>query len=258
MNLLRRVDHAFDMTKSEGFEAEADFSASRTTERQLAISLRRIASQIGHLVMGTHDGTLDSAFRLAGMLAQYAETIGPWAVASIQRMHAEVAARDRKQWRIASARIGKELRREIETAPTGTVMRHLLAEQVGLIKSIPLEAANRVHELTVQNIIGGQRSGNMLDEIMRQGDVSRSKATLIARTETARTASLLTQVRAEHVGSPGYTWRSVMDSRTRPSHRRLNKTFHKWDEPPECDPGVKAHAGQVFNCRCWAQPVLPD
>jgi SPP1 gp7 family putative phage head morphogenesis protein len=105
--------------------------------------------------------------------------------------------------------------------------------------------------------------------------VTRSRAELIARTETGRAASALTQARAEYIGSPGYLWRNANDYKVRPeigikhfaklntlakgSHRKLEGTFHRWDDPPIAGVnGERAHPGSIYNCRCWAEPVLPQ
>ena len=101
------------------------------------------------------------------------------------------------------------LRKEIRTAPTGAAMQRLLAEQVTLIKSISLDAAKRVHELTLQGIEDGTRSNEIAKEIMRSEEVSENRAKLIARTEVSRTAATLTEVRAKSVGSDGYIWRTI-------------------------------------------------
>ena len=53
-------------------------------------------------------------------------------------------------------------------------------------------------------------------------------------------------------------WRTVGDNRVRETHRELNGQSFRWDEPPECDPGHHALPGGIWNCRCWAEPVIPD
>jgi len=92
---------------------------------------------------------------------------------------------------------------------------------------------------------------------MESGDVARSRALLIARTEVTRTATTLTQARAEHIGSEGYIWRTAGDGDVRPSHRAMNGKFVRWDSPPTLD-NLTGHAGCVPNCRCYAEPVIPD
>lgn len=191
------------------------------------------------------------------MLAKYAEALDAWAIHTASAMLAEVEARDRKAWFSAAAEMSSALRREIRTAPTGETMRALLAEQVTLIKSIPLEAAQRVHELTLRSLEDSSRSSEIAAEIMRSGEVAESRATLIARTETARAASVLTQARAQHIGSEGYIWRTANDSDVRHSHKEMNGKFVRWDNPPTLSDGTTTHAGQIYNCRCYPEPVLP-
>lgn len=94
--------------------------------------------------------------------------------------------------------------------------------------------------------------------ILASGEVSKSHATLIARTETARVSSLLTQARAEHIGSEGYIWRTAHDADVRELHVELEGKFIYWNAPPVAgSSGERAHAGQIYNCRCWAEVILP-
>lgn len=172
-------------------------------------------------------------------------------------MVAEVAQRDERSWFRVANQMGESLRKEIATAPIGNVIRERQAEQVRLITSLPLEAAERVQHMTREGIIKGWRADQIADEIMRTGDVTRSRAILIARTETGRTSTLLTQARAEHVGSDGYFWRTADDSDVRPSHKAMAGKFVAWNAPPTLD-GLTGHAGAIPNCRCFPEPSLPD
>jgi len=126
----------------------------------------------------------------------------------------------------------------------------LLAEQVTLIQSIPIEAAQRVHRLTLAGLEDSTRFQEIAKEIKNSTGVAESRAVLIARTEVARTSTTLTQARAEHIGSEGYFWETAGDSTTRKSHREMQGKFVKWSDPPTLD-GLKGHAGCTPNCRCW-------
>lgn len=191
-------------------------------------------------------------------MEKYAEALTPWALRTASAMVAEVEIRDRNAWMQAAAEMSEALRQEIRTAPTGALMNDLLAEQVTLIKSIPLEAAKRVHELTLQGLEDGSRGEEIAKEIMRSGGVAVSRANLIARTETARTASVLTQARAMHIGSTHYVWRTSGDSDVRHSHKEMNGKVIPWDQPPTLSDGTTTHAGQIYNCRCYPEPILPE
>jgi SPP1 gp7 family putative phage head morphogenesis protein len=151
------------------------------------------------------------------------------------------------------------VRAEIRRAsPVGKLLQRLQAEQVDLITSIPRDAAKRVHDLTLKNLESSGRTSDIAKEIMRQGEVSKSKATLIARTEVARASSLLTEARAKTIGSEGYIWRTSLDQDVRKSHKKMEGKFVRWDKPPTLIDGTTTHAGQIYNCRCYPEPVIPD
>lgn len=192
------------------------------------------------------------------MLAKYAEALEPWATQAATQMLTDVNHRDVQAWREMAKELSVELRREIQSAPTGELFKALLNEQVSLIKSLPLEAAQRVHELTIKGLEDSTRSREIAKEIMRSGEVTESRATLIARTEVARSASSLTQARAAHVGSEGYIWRTSGDGDVRHSHKEMNGKYVRWDSPPTLSDGTTTHAGQIYNCRCYPEPVLPE
>jgi SPP1 gp7 family putative phage head morphogenesis protein len=236
---------------------ERSFVQARKVERYYGSQLRKIARHIGEIVSGSPPSDLMQAAALRERLRKYAELITPWGRSVAERMLADVSRRDRDAWRSRVTEMGQLLRREIDTAPTGMAMRRLLQEQVALITSLPTEAGERVHRLTVEGLADGGRAAQVAEEIMRIGQVTRSRANLIARTEVGRAATTLTQTRAEHVGSTGYIWRTAGDSDVRESHRRMAGRFVAWDDAPVLD-GLKGHAGALPNCRCYCEPVIPE
>lgn len=175
-------------------------------------------------------------------------------------MLADVERVDRLQWSMLSRGMSAELQREIASAPTGEILKRRLIEQVTLIKSIPLEAAQRVHDLTLLGLETAGRGEAIREAILASGDVAKSRAILIARTETARTASLLTQARAEHIGATQYVWRTSGDSDVRSDHKALNGKVFSWAAPPIADQrsGARANPGCIYNCRCWPEPIIPE
>lgn len=138
-------------------------------------------------------------------LRRYSEILRPWAETAGRRMVDDVATRDRQAWATLAQELGRGLRQEIATAPTGAVLQEAMARQVRYITSLPLDPAQRVRKLTLQGIAEGTRAADVAREIARSGEVSKGRAMLIARTEVSRTASLLTQARAQHIGSTAYT-----------------------------------------------------
>ena len=172
----------------------------------------------------------------------------------------EVKQRDEVMWKTVGAEMSMELRRELQSAPTGETVRRLMAEQVTLIRSIPLEAAQRVHDLTLKGLEDSTRAKEIAAEIGRSGEVAASRAMLIARTEVARTASNLTEARAQNIGSTHYIWRTSSDSTVREDHKKLNGKVFAWTDPPVADErsGARANPGCIYNCRCFAEPIIPE
>lgn len=235
------------------------FIRAKKLEDEYAKRLRGIARIIDHIVRGFDVTDLAGIAAAQEALNRYAATLTPWAQAVGRRMVTEVAARDERSWFRIAAQMGRALRKEIETAPTGRVMQERIAEQVTLITSLPRESAQRVHRLATEARIQGTRPEALAREILRTGEVSRSRATLIARTETSRTATELTRARALHVGSTHFIWHTVHDRDVRASHQKLDGKTFRWDDPPISDPPDKRSLpGGIYNCRCFAQPIIPD
>jgi SPP1 gp7 family putative phage head morphogenesis protein len=225
--------------------------------------LRRVARAIADIVRGlfptgTEAVDFDAARRIEEALEGYSSLIGPWAESVGRRMLEEVSRRDAGVWSELGRELGIGLRREIESAPTGALFQEALAQQVHLIQSVPLEAATRIHSLATEALMTGRRAKEIAEEIMNTGQVSRSRADTIARTETSRAASTLQAIRAQHVGSPGFIWRSAGDRDVRPLHRRYNGQFYYWNNPPLLDDGRPGLPGTIWNCRCMGEPVLSD
>lgn len=66
-------------------------------------------------------------------------------------------------------------------------------------------------------------------------------------------AGLVNELRQRGLGIESYVWRSRDDGKVRSSHARFDDQRFNWDDPPE-----GGHPGQDFNCRCRAEPALPD
>ncbi|WP_241510328.1 phage minor head protein [Burkholderia seminalis] len=206
-------------------------------------------------------GDLETIPTIEHLLRRYAEALGPWAEVTAARMLDDLNRRDEQAWMQQAADMSHALRDELRRAPTGETMRALMAEQVGLIKSIPLEAAERVHRLTIEALEDSTRAAAISKEIQRSGEVAKSRADLIARTEVSRAATSLTEARALAVGSTHYIWRTSGDSDVRAGHRAMEGKVCAWNDPPEVDENgrvMRFHPGQIWNCRCWAEPIISE
>jgi SPP1 gp7 family putative phage head morphogenesis protein len=234
---------------------------ARKLEARYAAELRKIARQVGLIINGwaPTDGEFDLSQvpALKRALERYSEAITPWAKSTAGRMLQEIAIKDRRAWAEHARAMSRAMRTEIREAPTGHVLRTMLDAEVNNITSLPIEAGQRVYDLSLKGLETSGRASHIAREIMRSGDVAIGKANMLARTAVSTTSSSLVEARARYVGSTGYIWRTAKDSDVRPSHARMEGQFVPWDQPPTLD-GYTAHAGRFANCRCDPEPVLPD
>ena len=236
-------------------------------ERRYAKMLRMLARHVSDIIMGHDAETVHDVFRLGETLQQYEAAIGSWAKSVAARMVAEVNARDKLAWRKATNSMSREMAAVAHSEPTDTLMRDLLARQVALIKSIPGEAAlkaqelARIHEITTSAVVEGQRPEYLVDKVREIATWTGNRPALIARTEVARTQTVLTEVRARRIGSTHYVWQTARDYSVRPAHKALEGTVHSWDDPPVAEYNkerTRHHPGCFPNCRCVAVPVIAD
>lgn len=228
---------------------------ARRAEGQYAAQLRKIARHIGEIIKGFDLNDHGDTTILSAALRRYAEMLTPWARSAARQMVAEVAARSNKQWRKIGSEMGQSFSDVLDGPDIGARFRQLQDEQVAYITSLPRDAAERIQSLVTQGVVEGKRFTEIVPEIRRGGEVSVSRANLIARTETGRVVSNVTQARAESVGSTQFIWRTMGDAQVRPSHRAVNGKVFDWNLPPTLD-GLTGNPGTVPNCRCYAEPIL--
>lgn len=127
-----------------------------------------------------------------------------------------------------------------------------------MIKSIPdrmMEILNHKYTSTLMEEVakGTLPRGSFRKMLAEHGH---KQAGVIARTETAKLQTTITETRALDIGAITYTWVSSHDKRTRPSHREMDGVIVFWrpdSEKPLLD-GMRGNAGEFPNCRCDAQP----
>lgn len=125
-------------------------------------------------------------------------------------------------------------------------------ENVSLIRSIPEEYFKKIESIVFTGTTQGSAAGSMIQQIQKTGKTTTNRAKLIARDQSSKLNSALTQQRSQNLGVEEYIWRTAGDERVRDSHRSKNGKVFRWDDPPK-DTG---HPGQDIQCRCVAQPII--
>ncbi len=102
----------------------------------------------------------------------------------------------------------------------------------------------------------GRHVESMAKDIKRQlGDVTSSRAELIARDQILTLHSKITHHRQKAAGIDEYVWTTSNDERVRDEHEELEGETFSWDEGGDPEEG---HPGEAVNCRCVAFPVLDE
>jgi SPP1 gp7 family putative phage head morphogenesis protein len=237
------------------------FSQSRAIENEFARALKKIARASGGIVESHVDGDkIIDGPAMKKALAEYSRLLTPWAKNQSKKLLGSTLKRinSDKAYRDYTNKMGKQLSKELFESETGLVALALVNEQVNLIKSIPIEAGERAQKLALESLSGSRRADEIASELMKTTEVTESRAKLIARTETARSNTALNLARATSVGSTQYVWRTAGDQDVRDSHKKMNGKVFDWDDPPTLNDGTTGHPGTFPNCRCYAEPILPE
>lgn len=232
-------------------------------ERKYFNSMKLVAQEIEKILKSTlTSATKAKGIKAISLLKKYSKELTRWSNKTVATMFYNVDKDNKKKWDKLSAKMSQELKKELSRPPEKIWMQKYMDDNVGFIKSMPIDAAKRVHKLIKENQYVGLRSTDLIDEIMRIGGMSENKAKMIARTETSRYSTALTQMRSESIGADWYIWKAVGDFRTRKGHKRMDGVVVSWNDPPSPEKlvGEKAygeyHAGETFNCRCYPEVVL--
>lgn len=148
--------------------------------------------------------------------------------------------------------VGVNLQSIVQNEDLEDILVATTRENVSLIRSIPEEYFKKIESIVFTGTTQGNTAGSMIQQIQKTGKVTTNRAKLIARDQSSKLNSALTQQRSQNLGVEEYIWRTAGDERVRDSHRSKNGKVFRWDDPPK-DTG---HPGQDIQCRCVAQPII--
>lgn len=178
----------------------------------------------------------------------------PDVITSVVRAFTNEAEEVHRQRFFASLRnaFGIDLADIIEEEGLGETLLEAVNDNVNLITSVAEEYLDNIEQAVFQNLAGGGDGTPLLDVIRNVGDVSESRARLIARDQNSKLNASLTQARQEALGVEEYRWITSRDDRVRETHRDNNGKIFKWSQRPR----ETGHPGEDIQCRCIAQPII--
>lgn len=132
------------------------------------------------------------------------------------------------------------------------VITHFREENVNLMVRAGRSYADDVMKVMSAPDAWGMRVEELAARIAERGDVSESRAELIARDQTLKMNGQVNRCRQQGAGVEKYIWSTSLDERVREEHRALEGQTFAWNAPPSV-----GHPGEDIQCRCVPLPVLP-
>ena len=235
----------------------ATFNHEKTYRARVWRYYRQVARNIQAIInMNLNaDGTIRDFGILQNQLNEYAKALPAPTTALWSKIignQAVLLARDFKK--VSGLRIDTQSPQMI------ALVNKLVQEKVDVIKTLPGNAALEAQKLSSQIALEtGARHETLVAKIqgMTPG-YPEYAARRIARTEVARTQSTLVQAQAQSVGIDQYVWHTAEDESVRASHQAMEGKICSFSNPPEVEPGKYYSPGNIWNCRCYAAPLIPD
>ena len=142
------------------------------------------------------------------------------------------------------------------------IMKNIIKHNYTMIKSIPQQMNKILEYKTVNDLIDEVANGKLPRGAFKKelDNHGIKNAKLIARTETAKLQSAITETRATEIGSVVYEWIASHDKRTRPSHKEMDGVIVFWrpDAQKPLRDNMRGNAGEFPNCRCYPAPILDE
>ena len=178
----------------------------------------------------------------------------PQTEAAFNRMHKEVMkARNRSP--DATARLQSDLAKRIHDRLTvpgidrglDGVVAMKRSDNVQLIKSVQVDMLDDLRQVLEET--EGLSIPDIENALLARGNVPLSRVNLIARDQTLKLNSGITQHRCQAAGLNRYTWSTSQDERVRPMHADLEGQVFSWDSPPVTnDQGDRNSPGEDYQC----------
>lgn len=171
-----------------------------------------------------------------------------------------------RTWREAVKRSGKSRKiysSILQELKNNDIFNNLIEQSAYQIKTLPLSIADRVVKRVAKLSLEGKRPESVAQSIAKYfPEATHASAQLIARTQIAKTYAAITETRAQNMGIRAYVWHTVGGPKVRDSHRHMNDVVVLYSDPPAPEEliGKKSaghyHAGGIYNCRCYMEPLL--
>lgn len=235
-------------------------SAIRPAENRYVSALRGVTKAIAREYMKRLEPYLDQVARADSGRADVATLLNQLNVIGVEVQIAIPRTVGPLFDRMAGAVAKGNARSQAEllgVKPSNTGVGDAIAKareaNIALVDKAHGEYANQIRDILNDPENFGLRVEELKDMLLERGDVSESRAELIARDQTLKLNGAISATRQQAAGVEQYVWSTSLDDRVREEHAELEGQTFSWDSPPE--PG---HPGEDIQCRCVAIPVVAE
>lgn len=267
MNPKRPQFKGLVLRVSAGAEARYAARVAKLVDRMIATTEREVVrlfeSRVAIASHVTTDASISSQARiLTNSLMQRFEVM----FAKYARPYAETMVDDadrsselgvKRSLRAASDKI--KLKGNITNGVTRDVARASIAENVGLIKSIPQKYLTSVQGAVMRSITTGNGLQDLQPFLEKQKGQTKRSAKNMALDQTRKAYNSLNKARMEKLGVQSFEWiHTGGGQKPRPQHVEMSGEIYSFAELPIIDnaTGERGIPGQLPNCRCVMRPVV--
>ncbi len=163
-----------------------------------------------------------------------------------------------KEWkRAVKATLGIDIREDYYLGDFYTEkLKKWVSANIDLIKTIPENSLEKMKDLIYDGFTYGKTTTRIVKELQQVYCISRKRAELIARDQTAKLNGQIQKAQQMDAGIQEYIWSTCGDNRVRKSHKELEGKKFRWDDPPKNSDGRRCHPGEDYQCRCIGRPVF--
>lgn len=134
----------------------------------------------------------------------------------------------------------------------GNMLQGIIAENTGLISTIPRQSMSKVRTIVMQGVTNGRDMSFIADEIQEQFKKTRNEAVRIAVDQTNKATEAIARARCEDIGVTHGFWMHRSGSKSpRESHVKMNgKRFKLSEGLYDYSVGYNVKPGELIWCRC--------
>ena len=149
------------------------------------------------------------------------------------------------------------------------MMKSWVSTNTSLIKTIQTDLLDQVGIIIESGYRSGLSIHTLTSQLQTKFNISKNRAKLIARDQTAKLHSDYIHHEHKQLGITQYVWLTSGDERVRTSHKVLNGKICQWDDAltyrdkensrlksKSSIGGVNLQVGQDFQCRCSLAAVV--